>query len=160
MIKDNRLTFGTDFSVAQAAGTYLFTNQIDLGQAGLDIGNGQPLYLVLVCTGGNDGIITGGSAGTIQFALVSDDSETIHASTRSVHLLTKAFVTDDAIPNEIHDGDIFFVGAIPTEGVEPYERYLGLQAIVATTTITEGTVSAYLTLDPPAKWKSYPDANN
>ena len=159
MILDSRLSFGEDFDVAQVAGTYLFTNQIDLGLA-RDVGNGKPLYLVLVCTGGDDGIITGGSAGTIQFDLVSDDSASIHATTRSVHLLTKEYVTDDATPNEIEKGDIFFVGAIPTDGNEPYERFLGLQAIVATTTTTEGTVSAYLTFDAPAKWKSYADAAN
>lgn len=159
MILDKRLTFAEDFDLTEAAGTYLLTNQVDLGAAGLDIGNGQPLYLVLIITGGDDGVITGGTAGTLQFALVSDDTASIHATTRSVHLLTKEFVTDDATPNELHKGDIL-VYAVPSEGVEAYERYLGVQAIVGTTTITEGTVSAYLTLDPPPAWKAYADAVN
>lgn len=155
MIYDNLLTFGTDYSVVQAAGTYNFPNQIDL-QTARDVGNGQPLYLVLVCTGGASGIITAGSAGTIGFKLVSDDTPSISTTTASVHLQTKLYVTDDSIPNEIDQGKIIFVGAIPTDGQEPYERYLGLQFVVATTTITEGTVTAFLSLDPTG-WKSYPD---
>lgn len=155
---DKLLTFGTDESVAHAAGTVNFTNIIDLETA-RDVGNGQPLYLVLLCTGGTSGIITGGSAGTIAFQLVSDSTTTIATDgTQSIHLKTKAYVTDDSALNEIDQGKVIFVGAIPVDGQEPYERYLALQYVVATTTTTEGTVTAYLSIDPPTVWKSYPDA--
>lgn len=160
MILDTLTTFAVDMDASQAAGTFNFTDVIDLGVDGRDIGNGQPVYLVLVCTGGADGIITGGAAGTIRFQLVSDATGTIATNgTQSVHLQTKEYVTDDAALNEIKNGDVFFVGAIPTGGNEPYERFLALQLVVSTTTTTEGTVSAFLTLDPTG-WKSYPDATN
>lgn len=160
MILDNELTFGEDVDVSQAAGTYNFTNVVDLSVA-RDVGNGQPLYLVLICTGGTDGIITGGSAGTITFQLVSDSTTTIATNgTQSVHLQTKDFVTDGNDANEIDNGEVIWVVPLPLEYVdEAYERYLGVQAVVATTTTTEGTVSAFLTLDPHG-WKSYADANN
>jgi len=159
MILDTLGTFAVDMDASQAAGTFNFTDVIDLGTA-RDIGNGQPVYLVLVCTGGADGIITGGAAGTISFQLVSDATGTIQTDgTQSVHLKTKDYVTDDSSLNEIKNGDVFFVGALPTGGNEPYERFLALQLVVATTTTTEGTVSAFLTHDPTG-WTSYPDATN
>jgi len=159
MFIDSFNEFGTDVDVSQVAATYNMTNEIDLGLAGRDVGNGQPVYLVLVCTGGDDGIITGGTAGTIQFRVVSDAVSPPSTTTCSVHLITKAYVTDDSALNEIKKGDVFFVGALPTGANEAYERYLGVQTIVATTTTTEGTVTAFLTLDP-AGWKSYADGAN
>ena len=159
MFIDSFNEFGTDVDVSQVAATYNMTNEIDLGLAGRDVGNGQPVYLVLVCTGGDDGIITGGTAGTIQFRVVSDAVSPPSTTTCSVHLITKAYVTDDSALNEIKKGDVFFVGALPTGANEAYERYLGVQTIVGTTTTTEGTVTAFLTLDP-AGWKSHADAAN
>ena len=103
--------------------------------------------------------VTGGTAGTIQFRVVSDAVSPPSTTTASVHLITKAYVTDDSALNEIKKGDVFFVGALPTGANEAYERYLGVQTIVATTTTTEGTVTAFLTLDP-AGWKSYADGAN
>jgi hypothetical protein len=70
--------------------------------------------------------------------------------------MSKEFVTDDAALNEINLGDVFWVVPLPTNGVEPYERYVGLQLVVTTTTTTEGTVTAFLSLDPTG-WKAYPD---
>ena len=160
MIIDAYNLFGEDVDVAQAAGTYNFTNVIDLSVA-RDVGNGQPLYVVFLCTGGDDGIITGGSAGTITFQVVSDASASIATDgTQSVHLRSKAFVTDGNDANEIDKNEVIWVAALPVEYVdETYERYLGVQAVVATTTTTEGTVTAFLTFDPHG-WKSYADATN
>jgi hypothetical protein len=144
-------------SVAAAAGTVLVGSQIDLGAAGIDLGGVMPVYLVISV---DTQIITGGSAGTIQFAVVSDDSATIHATTRSVHALTKEFVTDDAALAELTQG-AFVVIPLPSSSVEQYERYLGLQAIIGTTTTTAGAISAYLTLTPPnVKLNGYADASN
>ncbi len=158
MFIDTFNQFGEDVDVSFAAATENMTNVIDLGLA-RDVGMGEPLYLVLTCTGGDDGVITGGTAGTIQFRVVSDSTASISLTTASVHLLTKAYVTDDAALNELKKGDVFFVGALPTDANEPYERYLGVQTIVATTTTTEGTVTAFLTRDPHG-WKSHADASN
>jgi len=158
MIRDSLLTFGTDVDVSQSAGTYNFTDVVDTSVV-RDIGQGHPLWLVVVVTGGADGVITGGAAGTIQFQIVSDDSGTISTTTQSVHLQSPAFVTDDAALNDLDQGDVAWCVPLPPETQEPYERYLGLQFVVATTTTTEGTVSAFLTSDPTG-WKAYPDAQN
>jgi hypothetical protein len=38
-----------------------------------------------------------------------------------------------------------------------YERYLGILCVTATTTTTAGKINAFLTLDPPASRKNYPE---
>jgi hypothetical protein len=43
--------------------------------------------------------------------------------------------------------------ALPMEG-QAYERYLAVQAVIATTTVTAGKINAFLTHDV-SKWKSY-----
>jgi hypothetical protein len=155
---DERTEFADNVSVAAAAGTALVGDVIDSSVV-RDIGNGQPVYLV-IRTGGTE-IITGGSAGTLQFQLASDASASIATDgSATVHLETDALVTDDAAANAVQfaiGGTIFF-GALPLEGV-PYERYVGILAVTATTTTTAGTVNAFLTLDPSG-WKSYADATN
>lgn len=158
MLLDKLFEFSDAQALAGTAGTtILSTNQVDLSVV-RDIGRGRPLYLVISV---DTEIITAGSAGTLQFAFVSDDSATIHATTRTVHFLSRAFVTDDSAANsaEMNAGAYPVVLPIPLEGV-PYERYLGVQYIPATTDITAGAVSAYLTFDPPSQTKTYADATN
>lgn len=156
MILDKRTEFADAASVAQAAGTYNLPNQIDLETA-RDMGNGQPLYLCIVVT---TEIITGGSAGTIAFQLVSDASAAIATDgSQSLHYRSQAFVTDGTDATEMRAGKTVLMLAIPLEGLEPYERFLGVQYVVGTTTTTAGAVDAFLTLDP-AGWKAYADAVN
>ena len=139
-------------SVAVAAGTSLIGNQIDSSVV-RDLGRGKPVYLVITV---DTTIATGGSAGTIQFALASDDSASIHTTTSTRHLLTPAYVTDDS--PDIDAGSVLFCGPIPDNGYAAYERYLGILLIVGTTTITAGKVNAFLTLDPVDVYKAYPQA--
>ena len=157
MILDTYTQFADNQSVAQAAGTYNLGDVIDTGAVVRDIGMGQPLYLVITV---DTEIITGGSAGTIQFQLVSDAVTTPDTSTASKHLISPAYVTDgtDANDAELKQGQTVWQVALPPEG-QQYERYLGVQYIVATTTTTAGNVSAYLTFDPHGN-KHYPDAVN
>lgn len=157
MILDNALEFADAVSVAAAAGTANIGDVIDLTLA-RDIGNGQPLYLVINV---DTEIITGGTAGTIQFQLVSDAvTSPATDGNQTIHYISDTFVTDDTllIDDELRAGAYPFVVALPLEGKE-YERYLGVQAVVATTTTTAGAINAFLTLDPVG-WKSYPDATN
>jgi hypothetical protein len=163
MILDERNEFADAASVAAAAGTTLLGDVIDLqglGGAGLgnpgDIGNGQPVYFYVSV---DTSIITAGSAGTIQFSLVSDAQAAIATNgTATVHYTSKAFVTDDAALNELNAGDMAVMVALPLEGVT-YERYLGVLVTVGTTTVTAGAVSAGLTLDPHG-WRAYPEGVN
>jgi hypothetical protein len=157
-ILDERTEFADAFSVAVAASTIIVGDVIDLVGAatplGFDIGNGEQVYLVIQT---ETEIVTGGVAGTIQFRLTSDSTANL-ATSPTTHFETKAFVTDDsaANDNELNAGGIIAAVALPLEGVL-YERFLGILAVVATTTITAGTVNAYLTKNP-SKWKAYPNA--
>ena len=155
MIFDERTEFADATSVAGAAGTALIGDVIDL-EVVRDVGQGQPVYLVITCA---TSIITGGAAGTITFALVSDDAAAIATDgSATVHFQTKAFVTDDDTLNELDAGATIAVVALPLEGAA-YERYLGILATIATTTVTAGAINAFLTVDPTG-WKAHPDAVN
>ena len=155
MIIDERTEFADATSVAGTAGTDLIGDVIDL-EVVRDIGQGHPAYLVMTV---DTSIITGGVAGTISFALASDAQAAIATDgSATVHFQTKAFVTDDDAANELDAGDTIAVVSLPIEGVV-YERYLGILATIATTTVTAGAISAFLTFDPTG-WKAYPDAVN
>jgi len=69
MIMDELLEFCDATSVAAAAGTALVGDVIDLGATPQDLGDGEPMYLVITV---DTSIITGGAAGTIKFQLASD----------------------------------------------------------------------------------------
>ena len=156
-ILDKRLELADAVSVAATAGTARIGDQIDLGSI-RDIGSGEPLYLVLTC---DTSIITGGSAGTIQFFLASDAAAAIATDgSASVHWSSKVFVTDDDALNDLDAGEVIGVIPLPTDGQVPYERYLGILATIATTTVTAGAISAYITKDPAVSWKTYADAVN
>jgi hypothetical protein len=161
-ILDTLGEFADDVDVSASAGTAAIGDVIDLGAAGEDIGNGQPLYLV-IRTGATE-IITGGSAGTLQFQLASNSAATLAADgTDTVHLMTEQFITDDSAANsdEFNAGGLIYMGAIPAGTSGNYERYLGILAVTVTTTTTAGTINAFLTLDPQmAAGKTYPDAIN
>ena len=148
MIMDERLEFADAVSVAAAAGTALIGDVIDLSSIGRDIGDGEPLWLVISV---DTEIITGGSAGTLQFVLASDAQAAIATDgTATAHYTSRAFVTDDSAANDtaMNAGQFPVVIALPREG-PVYERYLGILAITGTTTTTAGKINAFLTLDPP-----------
>lgn len=147
--------FADATSVAAAAGTANIGSQIDLLAANIQPGVGQPVYVAITV---DVSIITGGAAGTIAFQLASDDSASIATNgTQTVHWTSKLFVTDDDALNELDAGaKIFF--ALPAP-LPTYERYLGIQAVIATTTVTAGSISAFLTWDANY-WKAFADAVN
>jgi hypothetical protein len=155
MILDELTEFADAVSVAAGAGTALIGDQIDLSAAGLDIGAGEPVYLVIQT---DTEIITGGSAGTIQFFLASDSAAAIATDgSASIHLASPVFVTDDAAANsdKLNAGGVIL--AVPLPADTTYERYLGILATIATTTVTAGKINAFLTTDV-SRWKAYADA--
>jgi subtilisin family serine protease len=155
MILDNLLEFADATSVAAAAGTALIGDVIDLQEA-RDIGNGEPIYLVIQCA---TSIITGGNAGTIKFQLASDAQAAIATDgSATVHFDTGTFVTDGDDANALDAGASIAVVALPMEGTA-YERYLGILCVTATTTTTAGAINAFLTKDV-SKWKAYADGQN
>lgn len=154
MIYDKLTEFADSQSVAATAGTANVGNQIDLGAVSRDIGEGQPIYLVIAI---ESAVVTGGTAGTIAFRLVSDSSASIATDgSATLHWQSKSFVTDDT-GEDLTAGKKIVI-ELPS-GDPAYERYLGVQAVVGTTTTTGGTVSAFLSLDK-AGWKTYADAVN
>lgn len=150
-IMDRLVSFGTNFDLDQETGTYLFTNTYNRGAAGLDIGNGQIMYLNMVVT---EAFTDGGDSATATFRLVSDDSAAIHATTCSVHLVTEAFLKAKLT-----------LGAkmsfpIPANNLTEYEQYIGLQCIVATAGFDAGMITAWLGMESVGGWAAYPEGNS
>ena len=156
MILDKLNEFCDATSVAAIASTALVGNVIDLSVVGSDIGVGGCTYLVIRTT---TEIITGGTAGTIQFQLASDAQAAIAIDgSATVHLTSPSFVTDDAAANSdaLNVGGTIMVAELP---YGTYERYLGILAVIGGQTVTAGAIDAFLTRDP-AVWKAYADGAN
>jgi hypothetical protein len=152
MILDKLTEFCDATSVAAAAGTALVGSQIDLQEIGKDIGNGQPVYLVITV---DTSIITAGAAGTVRFVLASDSTAAIAVDgTATEHWTSNDFITDDDALNALDAGATICV-PLPLH-LPTYERFLGILVVTATTTTTAGAISAFLTLDPKG-YKAYPD---
>lgn len=150
MIVDKLTEFGEDFDLDQETGSYLLTNQIDLGAAGVDPGAGQPVYLNVIVT---ETFTDGGDAATLVLQVRSDDSASIHASTSSLHFASGSML------KAVLTAGTKFTFALPHTNAIPYERYLGVQAVVGTAGFDSGMISAFLSLDPTG-WKPYADASN
>lgn len=152
MIMDKRTEFASaSTSFQNETGTKNVGDIIDMGHSGRDLGNGQPVYLIVSVDTAADG--GAGSAGTMQFSLVSDSTDSIATDgTQTIHLLTKAHVAAD-----LTQGDVF-VYPVPAEGLE-YERYLAFQVVQGGEGEDDMIATAWLSLDPHG-WKSYADATN
>lgn len=144
---DELTKFGENFDLDQETGTFLLTNQIDLGGAGMDPGNGRPVYLNVVV---EETFTDGGDAATLELVVCSDDTASIHATTRTVHLSSGTFLKAALTAGKR------FSFPLPVSG-RAYERYLGVQAIVGTAGFDAGEITAWLSPDPLADVKSYPD---
>lgn len=132
-----------------AAGSYLVGDVMDLGVA-RDVGNGQPLYLVITV----DTLPTSAGAATAAFSLASDAQAAIAVDgTQTTHFSTKAFTIA-----QMAAGTVLAVLALPSEGVV-YERYIGIVQTTAVAAFTGGKINAFLTQNP-TKFKAYADATN
>lgn len=151
MILDSRNEFADAVALnTGAAGTYLVGDQINLSVA-RDVGNGEPLYLVVTV---DTGITVASSTGTVSFSLASDATASIATDgSASVHATSKAWATSTTA---IAAGTVLFAVALPAEGTA-YEKYLGILQTTGTTAINAGKINAFLTTDV-AKWKAYADA--
>lgn len=146
-IMDSRTLVCENFDLDQEPGTFLATNQIDLGAAGEDIGNGQVVYLNIVV---EETFTDGGDSATLEIRLVSDDSASIHASTSTLHFSSGTFLKAALTAGTKMSFQI------PVSGKE-YERYLGINFVVATAGFDAGEITAWLSLDPIG-WQAFPDA--
>lgn len=149
MIIDKLTEFCATTAVNAAAGTALVGSQIDTGSVVRDLGNGKPVYLILIVT---TAFTSGGSA-TVAFKLASDASAAVATDGSATdHITTKAF------PYTELTAGTKIVRALPA-GIPAYERYLGLLCVTATATTTAGSISAFLSHDPMG-WTATADATN
>ena len=147
MIIDKRTEFADAAALnTGAAGSYRIGNVIDLEKTGLDLGTGEPLYLVISV----DSAASSGGSATAAFTLASDAQAAIATDgTATVHVKT------DAIPvASLTAGKQITMVALPAG---TYERYLGILQTTGTAAFTGGAIDAFLTPDPSG-WKAYPDA--
>lgn len=132
-------TSGTD--------TDLIGDVVDLGVA-RDIGNGQPLYVVIQVETEVDSAADGAS---VEFVVASDDSASIATDgTATEHVSTGAVAEASLTAGKT------FILTLPLEG-NAYERYLGILTKTSGEAVTAGAVNAFFTMDPSA-WKAYADA--
>ena len=150
MILDERTEF-CDATALSTSGTGLAAvgDVVDL-EVARDIGNGQPVYLVLQVTTA----VTSGGAATVAFQLVSDASGTLAADgTETLHF------ESDAIAKTTLVAGYTLVIPVQLGGSNAYERYLGIQQNVGTAALTAGAINAFLTCDPHG-WTAAADATN
>lgn len=152
---DKLAEFADNASIAMTAGStaLVLTNQIDLSAASLNVGGGEPIYLV-VSVGGT--AVQAAGAGTIEIQLVSDDSASISTATAATSVTYHARSAPITTANNTTSnpkGKVLFACALPMRGASgtgtsAYERYLGVRVVATTQDISGGTVDAYLTMDP------------
>jgi len=135
MMYDKLLTFGTDQAVTATAAS---TDIIDLG-AVRDIGNGEPLELVILVTE----TATSGGSSTVTIDLQTDDNSGFSsaATLASSGAIAKASITA---------GTELLRVKVPLN----VERYLRLYYTVATADLTAGKFTAFLALERQAN-KAY-----
>ncbi len=150
---DERSEFADKVEVTLAAGTNQIGDDMDLGSAARDIGQGQPLYLCL-------GVTTAFTGGTsMQFILASDAQSPVSGDGSETRHYTSDVFTDA----QLTAGKRWAI-ALPMgdtaqgEDTAGYERYLAILG-VGVGTHTAGKVVAFLTPNPSG-WVSYPDGNN
>jgi hypothetical protein len=149
MIMDERLEFA-DATALETSGTDtdLIGDVIDLGSTTSDVGNGQPIYLVIQV----DTAVTSGGSATVDFKLVSDAAAAIAVDGTA----TQHFASGPVAKATLIVGYTVAVVALP---IGTYERYLGIVTTTATAALTAGKINAFLTYDPVG-WTALPDAVN
>ena len=150
-IMDSRVLFGENFDLDLEPSTVLLTNQVDIGVAGRDIGNGETLYLNFVVT---EAFTDGGDAATLNLRLRSDSTATIHATTSTGH-----FETGTILKAALTLGAEFSY-KIPMENNAPYEQFIGVQAVIATAGFDAGMITCWLGESSVGGWKPYAEGAN
>ena len=151
MILDERTKF-CDATALDTTGTNtdLIGDQIDLGAASRDIGNGHPVYVVITVDTSVDSAADGAS---VEFVVASDAAAAIATDgTATEHVSTGVLAEADLAAGRDPIVLTLPVGAL-------YERYLGILTKTTGEALTAGAVSIFLTFDPHG-WRAYADAND
>lgn len=133
--------------IANAAATAILGNVIPLDVSGMNLGQSMTnLFLVISV---DTTVLAAGGAANITFSLVSDDVATLDGAPVT-HFSTGAIAKAN-----LTAGTIVKCISLP---FEDYKKFLGVKFTPDTNNITAGKINAYLTMDPPAGWKAYPNA--
>lgn len=145
MILDERLEIADALTCVANIGNAILGDVIDLGATPTlkDIGNGEPLYLVIQVS-----TAVVGSSSTVQWQLSSDSTANL-ATSKTVHIDTGAIAEATLVAGYT------IIQALPIAAL--YERYLGIWQTVATGNLSAGNLNIFLT-QHPAKYTIYPDA--
>jgi hypothetical protein len=150
MLLDRRTTFCDNVAIGASTGRRALGDTVDLANL-RDIGADSNVYLVVQMSV----TATSGGAATLQIELVTDAQDP---------------PSTDASATEHITSPVFALGSL-TAGAElvkmvlpievpgaTYERYLGIIANVGTAALTAGSITAFLTLQPPVH-RSYRDGD-
>lgn len=148
-ILDSNLEFADATSVGTPNNTTVNVGDvIDLGLAGRNVGDGEPMYFCVEVTTA----IGSGGAATVSFLLSSDSSTTLAVNgNQTIHYESDVFALATVVAG------FRLVVPLPwgNPGVNEYERYLGFQVREnAGQALNAGAVNAYITKNPRG-WKAY-----
>lgn len=120
------------FSDAQAiTASAVSTNSVDLGAAGIDVGTGENLYVVLNV---DVAFTDSGSDSTVAVTLITDSAAGLNDTPATLQTLG-TFAALSAVGTKI-------IARIQPSA--SFERYLGLQYTLANGNLTTGSISAHL----------------
>lgn len=139
MYLDRELEFSDSQVVTVTAAS---TDLIDLQDADRQVGEGEPIYLVIQV----DVTATAAGAATVDFQLETDDAVGFPSA-------TILFSTGATAIAGLTAGTTVAVVAVPHNS----EQFLRLRYVVATGPLTAGSFSAFLTKDAQS-WRAYADA--
>ncbi|HET6495242.1 MAG TPA: hypothetical protein VFH61_07770 [Thermoleophilia bacterium] len=141
-ILDAELTFSEDQDLGQIAGTYLSTNvwdsgPLDAGNAGRDIGSGDPMVVQIIC-----GETFIGATATLEIQLVTSAAAAL--TTPSIHWRSGLLAVDTP-SHGLTLGDVIEF-AVPIDGgLNPsILQFWGFLYIIATATTTAGTLTTHI----------------
>ena len=144
MILDSKLNIADETVLPTAVGTAVVGDVIDLDKSGRRIGDGHPLYLAIIV----DEAVASSGAATVEFSLSTGSSSTLGTTVSSTGEISKDTLSSN------HQM------VIPLPSDYQYERYLGLEATVATSALTAGSVNAFIIPTPPANWYAVEEGQN
>lgn len=140
MIVDNLIEFANAAAVTTTVGT-AEVETLDMLVAadhGFLRGN-KPLYLIIQVTTA----FATGASGTVKFRVVSDAQDPVQTDgSETQHVETPVLAVAD-----LPLGEKIALVLPPESDSNPYERYLGLQSIVATGALSAGAIDAWISPD-------------
>jgi len=136
MYVDKELLFtATAMDLSTTSGSVVYGDCAINLSAVTDIGKGRPVYAVFVI---DVAMASAGSTGTVVFAVVDEEDETI--DTNSVEIVQ----TDPLLVTRLTEGKVI---AIPIPANLITQQYLGVRATIGGETTTAGTCTAFLALE-------------